>query len=210
MQKMFTRDMVLFGPPTPVREWAVGIARKFEQVTGREVAVWTSLAGGTNGHYTWSMPLDGANDIVEFTMQAFGDQDYLDLIEEGRQFFTGPAHDTIYRPYRPVHDQGSEIGNVAVVTTAESKAGSLGHAVGWGIETAEYVSRLTGIETALLGNSAGRFSRLTWMGVAEDAAAADAASDTWSQDDEYLKLIARGGGYFVSGSARTQFFLRIG
>lgn len=209
MGKLFTRDMVLMGPPLALREWATGIAQTFEEVTGREVAVWTNLAGGRSGHFTWALPVEGSADVVDFSMVALQEPAYLKKIEEGREFFTGPAIDTIYRPYTNVQSFDSEPGNVCAVTTAESKAGSLGHAVGWGIETAEYVTRLTGIDTAMLGHAAGRFSTLTWMAVAPDAAAADKAMDTYSSDDEYLKLISRGGGFFVSGSARTQLFLRV-
>lgn len=73
----------------------------------------------------------------------------------------------------------------------------------------ERVRQLTGIPSILLGAAAGSFSRLTWMGVAPDARAADEASRTMNADDGYLKLIARGGQYFVDRSARTQLFLRI-
>jgi hypothetical protein len=208
--KMFTRDLLLQGPPTAVREWATGIADAYEAATGKAVAVWTGIAGGTAGHYSWSMPVDGAATLVEGTTAAFADEAYLARIEEGRSFMAGLPRDTIYRSYTPVPDGDSEPGNVAMATTAVAGAGSLGEAVGWGIEVAQHVSGLTGIPTVLLGNSAGGFSRLTWMGVAQDAAAADAADDAMQADDEYRKMVARGGPYFVDGSGRTQLFLRIG
>lgn len=208
--KMFTRDMVLNGPPVAVREWAVGIARAYEEVTGQELAVWTSLAGGTSGHHTWSMPVAGAATVTEAAQQALADDGYLAMIEEGRGFFVGQPHDTIYRAYTPVPEGRGEPGNVAVVTSATAAAGSLGAAVGWGIEAAEYVARVADVETVLLGSSAGTFGRLTWMTVVEDAAAADAMDDATSEDEGYRKLVARGGPNFVDGSARTQLFLRIG
>lgn len=211
MTKMLTRDAVLMGPPTQVRGWAVGVAAAFEEATGRRVGVWSSIVGGVAGHVTWSMALSGAADMMQLTAAAFDDDAYLASVEEGREFMVGPAKDTLYRPYTEADfdpDQG-EAGNVAVVTTATARAGSLGEAVGWGLEAAEYVGQLTGIPTVLLGNAAGRFSRLTWMGVAEDGAAADAAQDAWASDDGYRKLVARGGDHFVDGSARTQMFARL-
>jgi hypothetical protein len=207
--EMFTRDMVLTGPPDQVRNWATGIASAFGDATGTTPSVWTSIAGGTAGHHTWSMQVDGAGEVVDLTMQALGDADYLATIEEGRQFFTGQPHDTIYRPFGELGEDASQPGNVAMVTTADAEAGSLGHAVGWGLEVNEYVSQLTGLPSTLLGMAAGSFSRLTWMGIAPDARAADEASRTMNADDGYLKLIARGGQYFVDRSARTQLFLRI-
>ncbi len=211
MTKMLTRDAVLMGPPGEVRGWAVGVAGAFETATGRRVGVWSSIVGGVTGHVSWSMPVGGAAEMVQLTATAFDDDAYLASIEEGRHLMAGPAKDTLYRPYGGAEfdpDQG-EAGNVAIVTTATARAGSLGEAVGWGLEAAEYVGQLTGIPTVLLGNAAGRFSRLTWMGVAEDAAAADAAQDAWATDDGYRKLIARGGDHFVDGSARTQLFARL-
>ena len=208
--KMFTRDLVLMGPPVAVRDWATSVAESFEATTGHAVAVWTSIAGGTNGHHTWSMPVEGSAQLVEATMTAFADEGYLAKVEEGRSHFAGPPQDTLYRAYTPVPDGEGGPGNVAMVTTAVAGAGSLGEAVGWGVEAAGHVSKLTGIPTVLMGSSAGGFSRLTWIGVAEDAAAADAADDAIQADDEYRKLIARGGQHFVDGSARSQVFLRIG
>lgn len=208
--KMFTRDLVLMGPPVAVREWATSVADAYEAATGNAVAVWASIAGGTSGHHTWSMPVEGSATLLEGTMAAFADDAYLAKVEEGRSFFAGAPHDTLYRAYTPVPDGEGEPGNVAMVTTAVARAGSLGEAVGWGAEAAGHVSELTGIPTVLMGSSAGGFSRLTWIGVAEDAAAADAADDAMQADDEYRKMIARGGQHFVDGSARSQLFLRIG
>ena len=208
--KMFTRDLILMGPPVEVRDWATSVADAYEAATGADVAVWTSIVGGTSGHFTWSMPVEGSAALLEGTMAAFADEAYLAKLEEGRSYLAGAAQDTLYRAYTPVPDGEGEPGNVAMVTTAVAGAGSLGEAVGWGIEAATHVSKLTGIPTVLMGNSAGGFSRLTWIGVAEDAAAADAADDAMQADDEYRKLIARGGQHFVDGSARSQLFLRIG
>lgn len=207
--EMFTRDMVLAGPPGEVRDWAASIASAFGDATGTTPSVWTSIVGGTAGHHTWSMPVDGAGDVVDLTMQALADDTYLAAIEDGRQFFTGQPRDTLYRAYGEPADDTSQPGSIAMVTTADAEAGSLGHAVGWGLEVNEYVSRLTGVPSVLLGSAAGSFSRLTWMGIAPDARAADEASRRMNADDGYLKLIARGGQYFVDRSARTQLFLRI-
>ena len=208
--KMFTRDMILSGPAVAVREWAVGIARSYEDVTGHDISVWTSLAGGTAGHYTWSMSVEGAATLTENAEKALADADYLAKGEQGRPFFVGQPRDTIYRAYTPVPDGDSEPGNVAVVTSAVAAAGSLGAAVGWGVEATELVSRVAGVDAVMFGSSAGDFSRLTWITVVEDAAAADAMDDATADDEEYRKLIARGGSNFVDGSGSTQLYLRIG
>lgn len=207
--ELFTRDTVLTGPPNDVRTWATDIASAFGDATGATPSVWTSIAGGTAGHYTWTMQVDGAGQVVDHTMQAFADDAYLAKIEEGRQFLTGQPRDTIYRAFGELGEDTSEPGNIAIVTTADAEASSLGHAVGWGLEVNEYVSELTGVPSVLLGTAAGSFSRLTWMGIAPDARAADEASRTMNADEGYLKLIARGGQYFADRSARTQLFLRI-
>ena len=208
--EMFTRDVLLSGPPADVRAWAIGIAESFGEATGRTPEVWTCIAGGTIGHHTWSMPCDGSAELIELSMQALADEAYLAKIEEGRPFFVGQPRDTIHRAFNDVGPADSEPGHVCNVTTAVASAGSLGQAVGWGLETAEYVTRLTGVDAAFLGTAAGNFSRLTWMSVVDSARKADEATRTINADDGYLKLIGRGGQYFVDGSARTMLFLRVG
>lgn len=208
--EMFARDMVLTGPPTEVRSWAVRIAESFGEATGRTPEVWTSVVGGTAGHHSWTLPCDGSAEIIGLTMQALGDEDYLATIEEGRQYFMGQPRDSLYRALNAGEPAESEPGHVCSVTTAVAEAGSLGHAVGWGLEASEYLTRLTGVAIGFLGMAAGGFSRLTWMSVFESAARADEVDRQINSDEEYLKLIGRGGQYFVNGSARSQLFLRIG
>lgn len=207
--ELFTRDLVLSGPLTEVRNWAAGVAQAFGEATGRTPNVWTSVAGGTAGHYSWGMQVDGAAEIIELTMIALADESYLSKVEEGRHLFTDQPRDTIYRPFTEMGEDRTRPGNVASITTAVASAGSLGDAVGWGIEINEYVQRLTGMYSVVLGTAAGGFSTLTWMGIAKDAEQADEADRKLQQDEGYLKLIARGGPYFQDGSANTQIFLRI-
>ena len=208
--ELFTRDMVLAGPPARVRQWAVEIADAFEAVTGRHVNTWTSVAGGISGHYSWGYQIDGSAELIEHSTTALGDDDYLAKLEEGRQYFDGQPRDTIYRAFGQLGEDQTRVGNVAMITQATAKAGSLGHAVGWGMEISDYVQRLTGVYNVLLSSPAGSFSTLTWMAIAKDAAQADEADRTMRADDEYLKLIARGGDFFQDGTGHTQLFLRIG
>lgn len=208
--ELFTRDMVLSGPPADVRAWAVGIADAFEAATGRHVNTWTSVAGGIAGHYSWGYQVDGAAEIIANSMTAMADEAYLAKVEEGRQFFDGQPRDTIYRAFADMGEDRTRVGNIAMITQATAKAGSLGHAVGWGMEISEYVQRLTGLYNVLLGSPAGPYSTLVWMGIAKDAQEADQADRLMRSDDEYLKLIARGGDFFQDGSANTQLFLRVG
>lgn len=208
--ELFTRDMVLSGPPADVRQWAVEVAEAFEDATGRQINVWTSVAGGIAGHYSWGYQVDGSADVIANSMTAMADRTYLAKVEEGRQYFDGHPRDTIYRAYGKLTEDRTRVGNVAMITQATAKAGSLGHAVGWGIEISEYVQRLTGVYNVLLSSPAGSFSQLTWMGIAKDAAQADEADRRMRTDDEYLKLISRGGEFFQDGSGHTQLFLRVG
>lgn len=208
--ELFTRDLVLSGPPADVRQWAVEIAEAFEAATGRQVDVWTSIAGGVAGHYSWGYQVDGSAELVSNSMTALSDAAYLAKVDEGRQFFDGRPRDTLYRAYGQLGEDRTRVGNVAMITTATAKAGSLGHAVGWGMEISDYVQRLTGVYNVLLSSPAGSFSQLTWMGIAKDPAQADAADRQMRTDDEYLKLISRGGEFFQDGSGHTQLFLRIG
>ena len=208
--EMFARDMVLTGPPMQVRAWAIGIAEAYGEATGRTPEVWASVVGGTAGHHSWTMPVDGSADVLALGMAAFADEVYLQRIEEGREFFTGPPRDTLYRPLNGTDYRESEPGQVCSVTTAVAEAGSLGHAVGWGLEVAAHLTTLTGEPIAFMGNGAGSFSRLTWLSVLDSARRADEVRRTIDADDEYLKLISRGGQFFVDGSARSQLFVRLG
>lgn len=206
--ELFTRDLVLFGPAAEINAWVTKVSESFEEKTGRETAVWVSMAGGKLGHHTWSMAVDGSADLLDLRMRVLGDADYLSTVEEGRHLFRGTPYDTLYRPYGDAPIRMGAAGSVCTVTRADAAAGQLGEAVGWGLEIAHHVETLTGVPTVLMSSPAGHFSRLTWLAVAEDARTADEADRQARADDGYRKLLARGGSLFVPGSGRSQWFLR--
>lgn len=208
--QMLTRDMVLMGPPRSVSSWSTTVAERFTSVTGKQVETWQSLVGGHAGHVTWSMAVEGAAELLELSGRAMADDEYAAMIEAGRELFTGPARDTLYRALTPVPDGGTRPGNALMVTVATPKAGKLGDAIGWGVEAAQHVEGLIGRPTMLAMPTVGPFSQLVWMTASRDVAEADANLARTNGDDGYQKLVARGGDLFVDGSGHQEMFVRIG
>lgn len=208
---MFTRDMVLQGPPAEVRQWAGDIAAAFTDATGRQVATWQGLAGGTAGRITWAMAIEGIEDSLALTVQAMADQAYLDAIEDGRHLFGGnSALDTVHaRVNGELGEDASRPGNLIGVIQATARAGHLGEALGWAVEAADFGQRAHGHEVAVMNPRLGTFSQVTFLTLFKDAAEAQKADSRLRSDPDYGKLLARGGPHFVDASASQQLYLRI-
>ena len=207
--QMLTRDMVLEGPPLAVRLWATDMAERFTAVTGKEVETWQSLVGGSPGHYSWSMRVEGAAELLALSQQVMADEGYVHAIETGRAFFDGPAVDTLYQPLSAMPDAGTRPGNTLFVTVATARAGMLGDAASWAVEVAQHVESLTERPMIVVAPTVGRFSELVWLTAARDAAEADQNIARTNSDDGYRKMVARGGELFVDGSARQEMLVRV-
>ncbi len=208
--QLFTRDAILFGPPGQTRQWATDVAGAFASASGKDVSVWTSIAGGKVGHYVWSRQVEGIADVATSGIQALTNEAYLAEVEKGMPFVHGPATDTIYLPVNELPADTTRPGNVASIVQATARASALGSAIEWGMKALDIGTKVTGLQTVLLTAAAGPYSTLTWMTVTEDAASADAANQKLMADPGYIGHLANGTEVFVDGSANTQLFLRVG
>ena len=97
------------------------------------------------------------------------------------------------------------LGAVAVTTTATAAVDRMGEAVAWSIEIAQHVEAVIGSPIAVLIDSYGTMGQITWIGVTEHVAAADAAAEKSAVDASYIGKLADIAGLFIPGSGhRTQ------
>ena len=102
------------------------------------------------------------------------------------------------------------MGSLAVVTSAVMANGRYADAIGWGVDVAQHVEKLTGMTTAFLTNEFGPFGRVTWIGVLPNAAAADASSATVNGDADYLTKLHHAADLFLPGSGHRTLLTRVG
>jgi len=87
--------------------------------------------------------------------------------------------------------------------------GKYAEAIGWGVEVAQHVEQVTGIATMFLTNDYGPFARVTWIGVAADAAAADDATRKINTDPSYLDQLNKAATLFLPGTGHRTLLARL-
>jgi hypothetical protein len=208
---LFTRQTTLTKDLAAGSEWAARIGAHATAVTGVQISTWATWFGGPLGTVTWSAWVDSLDGLS--TLAAVeADPGYQALVEEGTAFGSEPHMMNMRSPVSPMPDErrALPIGAVATITSAVATSGKLSAAVQWGSEIAAYGASVTGEPIAFLADSFGTFGQFTWIGVSDDAKAADRANDMLNGDPGYLQRLDQAGGLFVEGSGVRMMSIRIG
>ena len=188
--------------------WATGITQYVNAHSSLPVTCWTGSFGYPLGTMIWSAMVESEAALAASTGQLLADPAYLDLLESAADLISTPGHDMLREVlYGTPGDP--PIGALATVTTATAIVDRLGDALGWAVEIAQHVEQVIGTPVGVFTNVFGTMGGIMWMGVAADAAAADAARAKLNADTGYQKLIAGSKDLFINGSGHVRQAIRI-
>jgi hypothetical protein len=208
--QMFSRMMALTGNETDAMGWATKMTAYVNDHVDRPVTAWSAGFGYPVGTVVWSAWVASHADLLTAFGGLAGDKDY-DAMARAGEAFTSPPQDSmrqLIHPAAPPDSGPPPLGSVAVVTAAVVAGGKYAEAMGWGVQVAQHVTSVSGMNTSFLADMYGTFGLVTWIGVAPDMAAADAASDKINADAEYMKMLGAVGDLFVPASGHRALFTR--
>lgn len=208
---LFQRMATLRGGVRRPMAWAAEITAFVNQNSDIEVSLWAANFGFPLGTVVWSARVESRAQLNEFTSALLAKEAYHDLVEKGQDFITTPGQDSLREL---VHGEGLSssappVGSFATVVTAQPAPGQIVNAVTWGIEITKMFHAISGTPIALYTDCYGPFGQLTWIGVAANAAAVDAAASAVNSNADYIASIDAAGAYFVAGSASQGLASRI-
>jgi hypothetical protein len=207
---LFSRSVMLAGPPAASGAHAVELCQYVTKVMGRDVALWSAGFGAPLGAMVYAMRVEGLADLEAAAAPLLADPGYHERLATGQQFNGGPAHDSLAQPlFGELGDASPPVGSVATVTTATMAGGHYGAAAAWGIDIARHVSTVSGVPTMFLADSFGAFGSVAWIAVAPDMAAADAAGAAVNGDATYLSKLDEAGALFLPGSGNRVLMTRV-
>jgi hypothetical protein len=207
--QLFSRSVMLTGPFAEVSAWASGMRQYVSDKSGREIGLWSVMFGAPLGTMVYSARVEGLADLQSIGETLLGDPDYHARLASGRELSGGPPVDQISTPiYGEVADP-PPVGSLAVVTTATIANGAYAEAIAWSVEIAQYVEDVTGFRSTFLVDDYGPFGQVRWIGVAPDAAAADAAGQKLNADPGYIDRLSAAGKLFAQGSGHRGLASRI-
>jgi hypothetical protein len=207
--QLFSRIVMLTGPFPEVNAWASDMRQYVSEKWDREIGLWSVMFGAPLGTLVYSARVAGLADVQSIGAILSGDPDYHAKLASGREFSGGPPVDQISTPIYGELGDPPPVGSVAVVTTATIANGAYAEAITWGVQMAQYVEGVTGFGSTFLVDDFGPFGQVRWMGVAPDAASADAAGQKLNADPGYLEKLSATGDMFVQGSGNRGLASRV-
>jgi hypothetical protein len=154
--------------------------------------------------------VDGLAGVAAMGAALAGDNEYEALLAKGVGWVSGPPIDTLRESLSG--EMGADVpavGSVATVTTAVIEGGKYGAAITWGLSVAAHVTASTGMPIAFLIDMFGTFGQVTWIGIAPDLGAADAANAKLNVDATYMEMLDGTAGLFVPGSGQRSIAVRM-
>ena len=208
---LFSRWATLVGNPRASVGWALEAAAYVSNACGREVALWSVEFGAPVGSVAWTSTAESLADLNDTFGPLAANDGYLELLDKGAEFIGAPPQDHLREVVRaPADPQPPAVGAVANLITAVAALGKLPEAMAWGAEISGYAESVTGMPSLYLLDAFDDFGQMSWIGVAADHAAVDAATSKLNADSGYLERLGQVGDLFTPGSGRSALLARIG
>jgi hypothetical protein len=190
--------------------WAIAIGEKVAQITGLQVSLYSQVFSGEVGTLLWATvvpdlaTLEGAFDKI------LPDDGYHDMAQAGLQHLDpGSLQDRLEQIVHPNDVDTSRQHEYVTLVRSTINGGQLARGMGAGIEIAQRVEEITGIQAVFLADAAGNYGGVSWVVTFADVAELERASAAINTDLNFVGLIdSLGGVYTDAPGATTQVILR--
>jgi hypothetical protein len=207
--QLFSRQAVLAGPAAEVSQWAADIREYASELVDTEIALWSAAFGAPVGSMAWAMRVEGLAQIAANTATFMADDGYHERLAAGREFLVAPAQDQLMQPiHGALGSDSPPVGSMATITEA-TMAASYEDVITWSVELSELVEGIVDTQVLFGTSQFGTFGGVTWIVVAEDAAAADAMTGKLAASGDYLSKLSSSPGLFVPGSGHRSLMTRV-
>ncbi len=207
--QLFTRNVMMAGAPADIMQYSTDMRAYVEEKTGREIGLWANLFGAPNGAMAYTVLVEGLADLQSATAGLMEDPAYHAKLAAGQAMIGGPSMDSMAQPVYGELGGMPPAGSYAMVTRATMAPGKYMEAMGWGVEIAQHVEKVSGLQTMFLTGMFGGFGDVVWIMVAPDAAGADAATAAVNGDADYLQSVNDAGDLFIPGTGHQSLTTRV-
>ncbi|NNE13102.1 MAG: hypothetical protein HKN41_12750 [Ilumatobacter sp.] len=209
--QLLTRTVHLTGPFGDASAYCVEVAELVSDKIQREVAVWAGSFGVPLGTYTFALRTTGLADVMTWLPGLEADPQYQAKTAEGAAMSAAPPEGQMSTVlHGQLGEEAPPVGSFAVVTQAVIANGMYEQALGWCVDIAQHVEKITGMPALFMADGYGPFGQVTWIQPAPDAAAVDAATEAVNNDPDYLAKLGEAGDLFVPASGQQALIMRIG
>jgi hypothetical protein len=207
---LFTRQVLL--NPAHVRagmRQALDTNRYVNENSSLEVSLFQVLQGAPLGTLTFAYRTESYAESMAEADKLLQSDEYMHKVESGAHFFVGNPQDHLAEY---IHTSGTIVGAPAAasIVTATMQVDKAPKAIGWAIELADFMAKLSDVPTAVLTSNFGQYGSVAWLSYGSSLAQLEEAGKKINADAEFAKRMGRSEGLFVPGSGASMLSRRIG
>lgn len=191
-------------------EWAIAITAKVNEITGRDIQLWSNVHSPGTGTITWTAWLEDLTAMESMVDQVNADTSFQELAGSGFSYTNGLIDDGILQPLAGAPDPARSI-QYATGITAIITVGNLERAMGLCIELAQHSEKVTGLPTVFGRTLTGPYGSVGWLTGYESIAELERSNEAMDADADMLALIDGTKGCFVedAGAAQTTLYRKV-
>ena len=194
--------------------WATTITERAHQTTGTPVSLWTRMYSQGVGTLAFTTLAADYSALEAFNDKLLVDDGYLDLVGQGQKhIIQGTVDDTVSQIVHPTEIPDTPItAEYAGVVQTTCANGCLGEGLALGVEIAQRVTELTGLECSFRVDSGASFGAVSWVTLYPSATEIDRAAALQFSDAAFIELIDQKAGHAYTdapGASTQQLYRRL-
>lgn len=201
---LFTRrGQFLPGQIQETLNLAKSITQKVSDVTGLQTGLYTSFASPQVNQLIWAANVDTLTRLEDAENKLLGDEAYTDQVDRLSAYLTPMGLTDSLSTY--VQGNIDPAGRISHVSTVQStiQPGFLQQGLEIGIQIAERVTKLSGVECALLSDTTGVYGGVRWITAHDSMQSLQNTEDKLNNSQDFIKFIdENAAGLFSPDSVR--------
>ena len=182
--------------------WATTITEHVHQTTGTPVSLWSRVYSEGVGTIGFTAAAADYTALEAFNDKLMVDDGYLDLVTQGQKYIIqGTVNDAVSQVLHPAEIPATPItAEYAGLVRSSCANGCLGEGLALGVEIAQKVTELTGLECSFRADTGGTFGAVSWATLYPSAADIDRAAQIQFSDAAFIEMIDQRAGHAYTGA----------
>jgi hypothetical protein len=207
---VFNRSGRIIANEREALPWAIGIGEKVGQITGLQVSLYSQVFSAEVGTLVWATVVPDLSTLEAAFDKILPDDGYHEMAQAGLKYLEpGSLHDRLEQVVHPAELDTNRQHEYVSLVRSTINGGQMARGMGAGIEIAQRVEQITGVQAVFMAQATGNYGEVSWAVTFADIAELERAFEAINTDQSFVGLIdSLGGVYTDTPGATTQVIMR--
>lgn len=199
---VFARSLQLNGADVRgALSWATTITEHAHQTSGTPVSLWNRVYSEGVGTIGFTAIAPDYTALETFSDKLMVDEGYLDLVTQGQKYIIpGSVNDGVSQVIYPTEiPDGPLTADYVGLVRSSCANGCIGEGLALGVEIAQRISEMTGLQCSFRVDTGGAFGAVSWATLYPTAADIDRAAEIQFSDAAFIEMIDQRAGHAYTG-----------